>query len=78
METVKISGRDFPVLGHVTVKHIGTVPLVDLPMMSNYEWQMRNLQDRLEHPEVYREILVEDVEAVCAGLREWLRRAVQE
>lgn len=38
METYEIFGREYPVTGYVTAPQIGTVPLVDLPMMSDEEW----------------------------------------
>ena len=46
------------------------VPLVDLPMMSDYAWQLGALKSRLEHPEVYAKF--EDVEETVARLRQWL------
>lgn len=73
METMKIRERSFPVAGYVTDEAMGTVPLVDLPMMSDYKFQRIALEDRLQHPEVYREVLGEDVELAIAGLRQWLK-----
>ena len=72
METMKIGGPSFPVAGYVTDEAIGTVPLVDLPMVSDYRWQLESLQGRLEAPEKYRAI-GEDVEAVISDLRRWLK-----
>ena len=72
METMKIGERSFPVAGYVTDEAMGTVPLVDLPMMGDYRWQLKSLQDRLEAPEKYRAI-GEDVEAVISDLRRWLK-----
>lgn len=36
--TYEILGKAYPVVGYVTAPQIGTVPLVDLPMMSDEEW----------------------------------------
>ena len=72
METMKIGERFFPVAGYVTDEAMGTVPLVDLPMMSDYRWQLKSLRDRLEAPEKYRAI-GEDVEVTIADLRRWLK-----
>lgn len=71
METMKIGTREFPVLGYVADECIGTVPVADIPMMSDINLQLDALRDRLEHLEAYRRI-GEDVEAAIAGLREWL------
>lgn len=38
METYEIAGRAYPILGYVTTWQTGTVPLVDLPMMSDERW----------------------------------------
>ncbi len=79
METIEIGGRTFPVQGYITRPSTGeSVPLVDLPMMSDYRWQLRALQSRLENPELYRANLGEDVEAVIAGLRRWLKEHIAE
>lgn len=72
METMSIGSRVHPIIGEVQSKRYGVVPLVDAPMMADYKWQKIGLEDRLQHPEVYRDILGEDVEAVCAQLSRWL------
>lgn len=57
METYEILGREYPVTGYVTSPQIGTVPLVDLPMMSDEEWNrtarenaVHNYTRKLGHP----------------------------
>lgn len=60
-----------PVIGQVTTKEFGTLPLVAVPMMSDYKWQLKALEDRLVDPEKYRAI-GENVEEATAQLREWL------
>ena len=73
MDTMEIGGRTYPVVGYVARESTGQkVPLVDIPQMSDYKWQLQALQDRLEHPEKYL-ALGEDVEAVIASLRQWLK-----
>lgn len=44
---------------------------IPLPLMTDYKWQYMALQDRLQHPEKYREI-GEDVEAAINRLKHWL------
>lgn len=78
METMSIGSRVHPVIGGVQSKRYGVVPLVDAPMMTDYKWQKIGLEDRLQHPEVYREILGEDVAAVCAQLSRWLEEHKEE
>ena len=78
MDTMEIGGRTFPIVGYVKRKSNGqVVPLVDIPMMSDYKWQLQALQDRLEYPEKYRHT-GEDVEAVIAQLRQWLAAHSEE
>lgn len=72
METMKIGRRDFSVLEYVTDEEMGDVPAIGLPIMSDYKFQRIALEDRLQYPEVYREVLGEDVELAIAGLRRWL------
>lgn len=71
MKTMKVGSREHPVVGYVTAKRIGTLPLVDIPMMSDYKWHLSCLNSRLEYPEMYR-AAGEDVEAVIAELRKTL------
>lgn len=69
MKTMNIGGREYPVVGFVEDKRFGKLPLVAIPMMSDYQWPLRCLESRLENPEAYREMLGEDVEAVIDRLR---------
>lgn len=39
METYKILDQEYPVTGYFTAPQIGTVPLVDLPQMSDERWE---------------------------------------
>ena len=69
-ETYRLAGQDYPVTARVKMQGGLNVPLVDLPMMSDYTWQLGALKNRLEHPEVYAQF--EDVEETVARLRQWL------
>lgn len=48
------------------------LPLVNIPLMSDFKWQYMVLQDRLHYPEKYRE-KGEDVEATITRLKKWLK-----
>lgn len=72
---MNIGGRDYPVIGYVSTRETGTVPLVDIPMMSDYKWDLECLESRKKHPEVYRK-MGEDVEAVIAKLERRIRGVV--
>ena len=74
-ETYSVGGREFPVVGHAKVMNrnreaVGTIPIVDIPQKSDYQWQLDCLNDRLQHPEKYEPF--EDVEEHIAQLRQWL------
>ena len=69
-EVYRLAGKEYPVSAHVKFQGGGSVPLVDLPMMSDYTWQLGALKSRLEHPEVYAKF--ENVEETVARLRQWL------
>ena len=75
LQTMKICDREYPILGYIETKQTGIVPLVDIPMMSDYKWQEMALQSRMRNPEYYRE--TEDVEATIARLQKWLEDARQ-
>lgn len=61
----------YPVIG--VAKHAGTeIPIVDVPMTSDYKWQLNCLKSRLIHPEQYEEI-DGNVTEVIGRLLEWLR-----
>ena len=69
-EVYRLAGKDYPVTARVKMQGGQNLPLVDLPMMSDYTWQLGALKSRLEHPEVYAQF--EDVEETVARLRQWL------
>lgn len=69
-EVYRLAGKDYPVTARVKMQGGLNLPLVDLPMMSDYRWQQGCLESRLRHPEVYAKF--ENVEEVVANLRQWL------
>ena len=74
-ETYSVGGREYPVVGHAKVidqnrEVVGTIPIVDIPQVSDYQWQLDCLNDRLQHPEKYEPF--EDVEEHIAQLQQWL------
>lgn len=69
MEQMNIGGREYPITGTVEHEVLGAVPIVDIHLMSDYEWHVSCLKSRLENPEAYREMFGEDVEAVIDQLR---------
>lgn len=69
MEQMNIGGRKYPITGTVEHEVLGAVPVVDIRLMSDYEWHVSCLKSRLEDPELYRRVLGEDVEAVIDQLR---------
>lgn len=71
LKTMKVGSREYPIAGYVTTKRTGTLPLVDIPMMSDYKWHLSCLNSRLGNPEMYR-ASGEAVEVVIAELRETL------
>lgn len=70
-ETYNINGQDFPISGYQNIKG-QTFPLVDIPMMSDYKWQLDCLISRIEHREIYETLLHEDVDATINKLKKWL------
>lgn len=76
MQNYKIAGKEYLVIGHAkcTDKNGNptdeTIPIVDIPQVSDYQWQLDCLNDRLEHPEKYSAF--ECVEERIAYLRKWL------
>lgn len=59
-----------PLVANVESKKCGIVPLADVPMMSDYKWQLLCLKDRMEHPEKYDK--TENVAETIANIKKWL------
>lgn len=68
----KVGSREYPVMGYVKSPTYGILQVVDIPMMSDYKWQLTALQSRLMNPKVHEEDLGENVPAVIARLKAWL------
>lgn len=74
MEMMKVVGRAYPIAGYVAIENLYSVPLVDIPMMTDYKWHLLSLHSRLADPEFYRTVLGEDVDKAVTQLQELLRR----
>lgn len=70
--TMEAGGQEWPVLGMVELSEGYDVPLLDVPMMSDFKWQLTALEGRLKDREMYAKVFGEDVEAVIADLLQWL------
>ena len=71
--TYEINGKVYPITGTHTVNLNGeavNLPLVDIPQMSDYKWQLGYLISRLQHPEYYEK--TEDAPKAISKLEEWL------
>ena len=66
---IMINGQNYPITGIVEDKALGPVPIIDLHVMSDYEWHVSCLKSRLENPDMYRRVLGEDVDSVIAKLQ---------
>lgn len=64
-ETCTIAGTTYTV-----EEYAQGVPVIELKMMSDYKWQLRYLQSRLQHPELYDG---EEVQQTTAKLVQWLK-----
>lgn len=75
-EVFSLGGKSYPVTGYLSVAGMPTVPLVDIPMMTDYQWQLFALESRLQNPENY--VPFEDVAETVANLRQWLKENAPE
>lgn len=66
---IEICGQEYPVTDWVRTDRGETIPLVDVPMMSDYKWHLSCLESRMKHPDFYRTVLGEDVDAVIEDLK---------
>lgn len=77
-----IGDREFEIIGKVKVVNGSgeptgeVVPLVDIPQMSDYEYQLMALNDRLERPEYYERS--ENVPETIEKLKAWLSERIAE
>ncbi len=78
MNTMTIGGKRYPVTATIRSKMFGEVPLVDIPMMSDFKWQLTALEGRLKDPEGYAKTFGGDIEVVIANLRAWLQEHLDQ
>lgn len=77
MQNYEIAGKEYPIIGYAALRNgdgeviQDAIPVLDIPQVSDYKWQLDCLNDRLEHPEKYAAF--EDVEERIAYLRKWLK-----
>lgn len=73
-----VGGREWNVSGWEVVEGVGVFPILEVPQVSDYRWQLEALESRLQHPEYYENR--EDMAAVIEGLKKYLEenRAVGE
>ena len=69
IDLFEFGGKQHPVSGYAKDETGREIPVVDIPVLSDYDWQRSCLESRLRHPEVYEPY--EDVEAAIAKLRAW-------
>ena len=73
-EFVVLAGNHYPVIGYAKVtdeqgQSVDSIPILDVPQISDYEWHLLCLKSRLEHPERYPD---EDVPAVIKQINRYL------
>lgn len=72
MNTVNICGKEYPIDGMLRIKNLNMeIPIADMPMMSDYDYQRMCYEDRINNPEKYIGI-DEDVNATTERLKKWL------
>ena len=76
-KTYEINGKHYPIMGYCIGEDekgnsTGFVPLLDIPMMSDYKWHVSCLESRLEHPEWYQDR--ENVEETIEELKQTIAK----
>lgn len=69
---MEANGMTFPVAAMVEIFPGVEKPLLDIPQMSDFSWQLGALEGRLKDPHTYADRLGEDVGARITRLRQWL------
>lgn len=69
---MEVNGRYFPVAAMVRLAPGVEKPLLDIPQMSDFSWQLGALEDRLKDPDGYARTLGENVAEKIDRLRQWL------
>lgn len=79
VETYNLNGKEYPITGYARVVDENhnptgeTIPIVDIPQMSDFDWQYDCLVDRMKDPKKYQKHNNEDVPARIEHLKEWLK-----
>lgn len=73
--TYPIGGKEYPVIGFSRFKG-QAVPVVDVPVMSDFRWQLNALKSRLQRPDLYEK--QEYVPHTVDKLRHWLTRNIDK
>ena len=68
-------GREWNVTGWEAIEGVGVFPILDIPQVSDYKWQLDALESRLRHPEYYAE---EDLPAAVERLKAYLEKNREE
>lgn len=74
METYELNGKQYPIEGYANVvddkgETTGQIPIIALPMMSDYHWFLISLDSRLRKPHLYED---ENIEDVKNHIKNWL------
>lgn len=68
--TYEVGGKAYPITGAHTIRGVGTFPVVDIPLVSDYRWMLDCLESRMQHPEHYESR--EDMAATVERLKTYL------
>lgn len=73
--TYNVGGKEWEVEGYIKIKVKETgekflAPLVNIPMMTDYQWFEECLKSRIEHPERYE--ANEDLPSTIEYIKKWL------
>lgn len=69
---MEVNGEYFPVAAMVEIFPGVEKPLLDIPMMPDFSWQLGALESRLKDPDGYARTLGENVAEKIERLRQWL------
>ena len=73
MEYIKINGASYPITGYVKMKTGEIVPLVDIPMMSDEDWNKRAEELARENFRKWYGREAETAEEAFEGQRSYIR-----
>ena len=79
-DTYIVGGKEWEVEGYIKADNSAPnsqfIPLVNIPFMSDYKWQLNCLKDRLKNPEKYEAF--ENVPATIERLKKWLAEHIPQ